>query len=91
MKFISVSLIHFTFSDLITLSVCLSLDDVTFYQSLHDLLKPAMEKRKSYYNVKTVDVEKMVPFTNYEKISLSYDFVTTLTCKKCLYFVNIIL
>ena len=28
----------FTFSDLVTLFVCLGFDDVTLYQTLHDLL-----------------------------------------------------
>lgn len=34
----SITPVDFTFSDLITLSVCLGFDDVPFYQSLHDFL-----------------------------------------------------
>lgn len=40
----SILSIDITFSYLVTLSVCLGFDDVTLYQSLHDLLKPVMEK-----------------------------------------------
>lgn len=38
---------HFTFGDIVALSVRLGFDDVTLYQALHDLLQPVNEKQYS--------------------------------------------
>lgn len=46
---------YFTFSDLVTLPVCLGFDDVTFYESLHDFLQPVKMYSYQYTNGKIVD------------------------------------
>lgn len=57
--------VNFTFSDFVTLPVCLGFDDVTFYQSLHDLLQPVKMYNPQFNSRKRNEMDGLTIYYNY--------------------------